>query len=417
MSEAAENIKYAYRLPPCPAYDVAGTERWLADMAARGLLLAPDGFFLGLATFERREPCAARYRLEAVPKIGMFDESDSPNAEAVDLAAEYGWEYVGRRGEFYVYRTVREDARELNTDPRVQALAMKAVRSRQRWNLLDLLFWLILWPLLQNDAAVYRSPILTAVTLGTWLTLFSIAMISWLCARAVIRAVMLERLYRRLSRGESTVDERADVNEQMKRARHHRAVTVVRALLVTVWIVLLSVKMLHWMSETEEVSLKEYIKAGNDIPFATVQEIAITQGMPKSYRQTVSGWGNTVTAWGDILAPVSIDFCEIAEVTLEDGRVVEGGLYVDYQEAAAPWIAARLAREYHRLDRRDEDYKALELALPEADYAVAYLDALHMQTVVIQMGNRVIHASFHPYSDAVEIPLEAWAAVLARSIQ
>ncbi len=417
MSEATENIKYTYRLPPCPAYDVEGTERWLGDMAARGLLLAPDGFFLGFATFERRAPCAARYRLEAVPKIGMFDESDAPAAEAVDLAAEYGWEYIGRRGEFYIYRTAREDARELNTDPRVQALAMKAVRSRQRWNLLDLLFWLILWPLLQNEAVVYRSPMLTALTLGTWLTLFSIVMIVWLCSRAVVRAVMLERLYRKLSRGESAADQQTGTAEWEKRAHRHRAVTVIRAALIAVWIGLLSVRLLNWMAESDEMSLKEYIGAGEDIPFATVQELAITQGMPASYRQTMSGWGNTVTAWRDVLSPVNIDFCEIAEVTLTDGRVIEGGLYVDYHETSAPWIAARIAREYHRLDRRDEDYKPLALDLPEADYAVAYLDALHMQTVVIQVGDRVIHASFHRYSNTAEIPLDAWARSLMQSIQ
>ena len=416
MSEANENIRYAYRLPPCPAYDVAGTERWLAEMAAEGLFLAPDGFFLGLVSFERREPSAARYRLEAVPKIGFFDDSDPPKTEATDLAAEYGWEYVARRGEFYIYRTLREDARELNTDPRVQAIAMKAVRARQRWAITDLLFWLILWPLLQNGAIVYRSPLLTAVTLGTWLTLFSMAMIVWLCGGAIVRAVMLERLYRRLARGESAESEES-AGARRKQARRHRAVTVIRAVLVTVWILLLAVRMLNWMSETDEVSLREYLAAGNEIPFADMQEIAITQGMPADYRQTVSGWGNTVTAWRDVLSPVNIDFCEIAEVTLIDGRVLDGGLYVDYHEAAAPWVAARLARDYHRLDRRDEDYRPMEIDLPEADYAVAYLNELHMPTVVIQIGRRVIHASFHAYSDEVEIPLEVWAGVLAESIQ
>ena len=416
MSES-ENIKYIHRLPSCPAYDVAGTEQWLADMAAEGLFLSPDGFSLGLATFERRAPSAVRYRLEAVPKIGFFDEADTPNTEAVDLASQYGWEYVARRGEFYIYRTVREDARELNTDPRVQALAMKAVRSRQRAAILDLLFWLILWPLMQNGAAVYRSPMLTAVTLGTWLTLFSVVMIGWLCTRAVVRAVMLERLYRRLSRGHTVSDFREEKSVRARRTRRHRAVTVIRAVLVTLWILLLAIRLLNWMSETDEVSLNDYIESGHEIPFATVQDFAEAQGVPVSYRQTMSGFGNTVTAWRDVLSPCSLDFCEIAEVTLADGRVIEGGLYIDYHETAAPWIAARIAREYHRLDRRDEDYRLMEIVLPEADYAVAYLDRLHMETVVIQIGSRVIHASFHPYSNTWDVPTEAWVGQLAESLR
>ena len=416
MSES-ENIKYIHRLPSCPAYDVSGTEQWLADMAAEGLFLSPDGFSLGLATFERRAPGVVRYRLEAVPKIGFFDEADTPDTEAVDLASQYGWEYVARRGEFYIYRTVREDARELNTDPRVQALAMKAVRSRQRAAILDLLFWLILWPLMQNGAAVYRSPMLTAVTLGTWLTLFSVVMVGWLCTRAVVRAVMLERLYRRLSRGHTVSDFREDKSVRTRRTRRHRAVTVIRAVLVTLWILLLAIRLLNWMSETDEVSLNDYLAAGHEIPFATVRDFAETQGEPVSYRQTMSGFGNTVTAWHDLLSPGSLDFCEIAEVTLADGRVIEGGLYVDYHETAAPWIAARIAREYHRLDRRDEDYRLMEIVLPEADYAVAYLDRLHMETVVIQIGSRVIHASFHPYSNTWDVPTEAWVGQLAESLR
>jgi hypothetical protein len=53
MTDAGQEPKYAYRLPPCPAYDVEGTERWLSEMARRGLHLSADGFFLGLAVFEK----------------------------------------------------------------------------------------------------------------------------------------------------------------------------------------------------------------------------------------------------------------------------------------------------------------------------------------------------------------------------
>ena len=31
--------KHRVRLPPCPDYDIAGTETWLADMAREGWLL------------------------------------------------------------------------------------------------------------------------------------------------------------------------------------------------------------------------------------------------------------------------------------------------------------------------------------------------------------------------------------------
>ena len=44
MSDAEER-KRAYRLAPCPAYDIEGTESWLEDMAEKGLVLSGDGFF------------------------------------------------------------------------------------------------------------------------------------------------------------------------------------------------------------------------------------------------------------------------------------------------------------------------------------------------------------------------------------
>lgn len=86
MSQMTNEIKYTHRIAPCPAYDVAGTEQWLTDMARRGLHLAPDGFALGIVSFERGEPREVRYRLEAIPKQGFFDDSDRPDDEAVELA-------------------------------------------------------------------------------------------------------------------------------------------------------------------------------------------------------------------------------------------------------------------------------------------------------------------------------------------
>ena len=415
MSQTKSDVKYTHRIAPCPAYDVAGTERWLSDMARRGLHLAPDGFALGLVSFERGEPRTVRYRLDAIPRRGFFDDGDRPDEEAVELAAEYGWEYVGRRGEFYVYRAESEDARELNTDSHVQALAMKAVRSRQRWALLDILFWLLIYPLARNGGLLYRTPLLTSLTFGTYLTLFSLTMITWYCARAIIRAVTLERHYRRLSRGETFTDE---PGRERHRARRHRAVTVVRVVLTVFWVVLVAVRTLNLMSEQGEVGLEQYLAEGGEIPFATVSELVATQGEVSTYRYTMSAFGNTVHVWRDPLAPVNIDYCEIAEVVLSSGRVIEGGLYVEYHEAANERIAAALVREHLRFDsRRGKRYEPLDIALSvPVDQVYAYRDNLHMPTVIIRIGDRVIRASFHRYSESAEIPIEVWARVVAERI-
>ena len=129
--EKAEKLKYVLRLPPCPDYDVEGTECWLTDLAREGLLLKKDGLFAGVAVFERAVPQRVQYRLEAAQKdTSLLGDGYEPDPEQVELCAQYGWEYVARRGEFYIYRSHDPAARELNTDPAVQALALKAVKSR-----------------------------------------------------------------------------------------------------------------------------------------------------------------------------------------------------------------------------------------------------------------------------------------------
>jgi hypothetical protein len=50
------------------------------------------------------------------------------------------------------------------------------------------------------------------------------------------------------------------------------------------------------------------------------------------------------------------------------------------------------------------------------DQLYAYLDNLHMPTVIIQVGERVIRASFHRYSESTEIPIEVWVQAVAEGI-
>ena len=141
-----EEKRYAYRLPPCPPYDVEGIESWLSAMAAKGLVLTKDGRFMGLGIFEKTAPCALRYRLEASPKQIAALDTPAPEEEAEDLYAAYGWEYMGAWGQFFVYCTTSEDAREPNTDPKVQAIALRQLRKRELSHLFAMVFyWVILF--------------------------------------------------------------------------------------------------------------------------------------------------------------------------------------------------------------------------------------------------------------------------------
>ena len=188
LRNAWTNRKTAYRLPPCPPYDVEATESWLTDMAGRGLHLASDGIFAGVAMFERGERRQVQYRLEAAMKdTSMFaDNMGAPDAEEIAINERYGWEYVAIRGQFHVYRSMdragsdmdgRVRMRERNTDPAVQALAIKEVQKRQRDSLFNIFFWALIYPLLYRLDDGY---LLMVIYLGTGFSLWGGLLTLWL---------------------------------------------------------------------------------------------------------------------------------------------------------------------------------------------------------------------------------------------
>ena len=102
MMAQEAHTRTVYRRPPCPSYDVEGTEAWLTDLAREGLLLEADGFFAGFAAFEKTAPAHVKYRLEAAQKhAGLWSEDGGePDEAQVELCAQYRWEYVARHGQF-----------------------------------------------------------------------------------------------------------------------------------------------------------------------------------------------------------------------------------------------------------------------------------------------------------------------------
>ena len=401
---AKDRLKTALRLPPCPVYDVEGTESWLADMAREGLHLCRDGFFLGIAAFRRGEPREMRYRLEgALRAPGLLDENaGEPDPEAVELGRTMGWEYVARRGEFYVYRTGEPGARELNTDPAVQAIALRAVRKRRRGMVWGPLFWLGVCLF----AAARLGFLLTMVLAGTWFVLLAAGLALWAVGDSLAEASRLGELERKLRAGLSP-DHRKDWR---RRAAFHRGKGLLQLAAVLLWAGML----LHvWSSSALGGSpLSAY---PGEPPFSTLYDMAGGEG---SYAATMTGKDfNTYREWSDPLAPRNLRWSEQARITLPDGTVLDGALFLDYHEAASPAIARELAREYHRADLREKGAQPLEAPSLPADYAAASLDGLGFPTVVLCRGERVVHATLLAFSgEEASQALEPWAALLAESL-
>ncbi len=388
-----------YRLPPCPAYDVEGTESWLGDMAKEGWHLAADGIWCGVARFERGEPRTVRYRLAAAKESTSMwsDGGDRPDSEQVETGAALGWEYVGNRGEFHIFRAADSAALEMDTDPRVQALALEAVRKRQRSNLFNLAVYPAAVFLFNSRGNLF----LAAVNVGSGLILTLLTVMLCSLIGNLREYFTLRALKKRLEAGES-LDHSKDWRSRKGRYLGGRAAG---------WMVLLLLAIViaraFMVDVRDEIPLAEY--PGHP-PFATVRDL--TEEWAVRYE---TAGNNYAKEWSDLLFPVNLNWNEFAMAAAADGGdMLNASLLVDYHEAVSPWAARLLALDYHRWDRwgsrwNRERYEQLDCPDLDVDWAVAY--NLVFTTVVLQKGNVVVRAQFPQGRSLAE-----WAPKLAASI-
>ncbi|MGE4353861.1 MAG: DUF2812 domain-containing protein [Oscillospiraceae bacterium] len=395
--------KQAYRFPPCPAYDIEGTESWLADMAAKGLTLSADGFFAGFAIFDQTEPHHARYRLEALPKAVTWLSANggAPDDEAKELVAAYGWKYITTRGQFYIYCAEAPDSRELNTDPKVQALALDMVRKRERTSMIISLVWLLIYPVI----LLHGRLLLAAFALGTGFMLATLLLVLWATlSGSIMRAFHFRKLRKQLVSGNGINHKK----NWQKKSRFFHISTLLFLLFVLMW----TGALLHiWRDNVMAVNEQALTNYAGELPFATIADLA-PEG---TFRLNDLKYSNTVTVSSDWLAPTIITLHENATVTLPDGRYVQGGLYIDYYETAAPWLAREAAREYWVTDKHASYYEALQLPDLGVDCALAYNATL--PTLILQEGNRVMRVMFYQTSDSDALSLGDWGKIFADSIK
>ncbi|MBO4676798.1 MAG: DUF2812 domain-containing protein [Oscillospiraceae bacterium] len=396
-----------WRLPPCPPYDVEGMESWLSDMAARGWKLEPDDFFFGIASFIKTDPAPVRYRLEASPKkvSTWSDDGGVPDREAWELNTDCGWEYAGRRGQFFIYRTADQNAPELHTDPQVQALAVKAVEKRQLRNLLFLAgYWLLYFFL---RALQGSSILLFAMKAGLPATLLLALFLLGALTFGIGEVLSLRRLKKRLKEG-APPDHRKDWKKTRRRWFGSR---------VLFWglFILLFVLLFRMLGDALEnrdrMPRSEY---PGKPPFATLADFAEGE-----YRRT---WNDIhydyASRWSNAFLKEGVEWSEQAEIRRPDGSRLSGGLKITYYHARSEALAKLLAKELQRTDRASARKYYEELASPDLgmDDTAAYHALAHFPCVVLRKGNIVIRALFYQTGNDTVI-LEEWAGILAESLK
>jgi len=366
----SSNDKNVHRLAPCADYDVETMEQWLIDLAAEGLFLSKDGFFMGFGTFERRQPNKVRYRLSASFEGIAALEDTRPDDEILQLSESIGWQYICNRGQFHIYMTEDPNAPELDTDPEVRAMAVDMVRKRQNASVVHTVMWAVLYPLVLNAFSFIR----TAIAFGTGLYLLIVGTMIWEAVRSVLRVRFLIKLRRRMSAGE------LQNNHNWKNTRKRRH--AVQALNAVAWtlVIVLGIGRFIYASELE-IPLSEY---AGEIPFATLSDI-----IGGEYVEGVWG-GNTIEVMSDVLAPVVIHMNENSTFRQTDGNSVSGGMDVDYYELKTPWLAKVLAHEFIRYDKIRNWRRFEELEAPglDADFVYAYEEVF--PTLVIVEDNVMI---------------------------
>lgn len=170
---------------PCQSYDLEAMESWLEEMARCGWRLEQVGCFGCTAAFAAAAPQMVRYRLTSAMDADTFGTEAwlGPSEESRCLYAAYGWEYVAKRGPFYIYRTRDPAAREVDTDPHTQAPVLRSLHRRARESLLTLvLLFFLVYPLTLNWWEILRTlwqhapaAFLLYLILFLWITGFSLA--------------------------------------------------------------------------------------------------------------------------------------------------------------------------------------------------------------------------------------------------
>jgi len=388
-------MKKIHRLAPCPSYDVERMESWLTDMASEGWHLVKDSEFLGFFTFEEGTPKTVRYRLEPRPE----DSSDTlvPDEEAMALAEEFGWEFADSYRQFYIYRSIRSDARELNTDCAVQAMALKSVRSH--------FFSQLGGQLVIAGHALLRLLKEPFRYLAVFGPLYFIGFVAFMLLFFLIDVRSLRHIIK--------LQKRLKENEPLNHRKPWKsAVLPHRIGQFSAILVIILLFGLIFGSCTQEFTRENPPLAvyPGDPPIVTISDLD-PEGSYES-KPFLDSY-DEYTEHSNILATV-LEWNEYGELQTADGSEISGFIRITYYETAFPWLAEGLFRDYLRNAERDKNHVTCALPDLNVDQAAGFIRVV--PTVLIQHGNIFVEASMSLDDANGESALTLWAQRMAEKL-
>lgn len=398
-----KDTKSVHRIIPCPDYDVTGVESWLSYMAEQGYILRDGGVFRGIAAFDRCEPEKVRYRLQPAQKGFVIYDNDGPSDDEVELNGAFGWKYVAKYGVFHIYRADDIDAREMDTDPEVQAMAMNALHRGQRFNIIWMSIWIILYLVL-----IFTSqPFLSMVNRGSLISIALVLCVIIFIVTGLAKAVSLYRLRKKILDGDSL----GSGTNWRKGARIYTVKAVVGIIAYVAMIVFGCMFILSDGTGRNQMPLSEY---QGEVPFRTITDLASCSDIQKV--DNVDDDVNTISKWSDILWPENYKVYEYGDIVYKDGNTCHGGLVITYHKAKNEWLAEKLYQAYMRRAKSQSDYEKIDMKIAGLDDVDAYWDG--SESVVMRKGRRLIVASFYMSGEnRHEGDLEEWADCIAESLE
>lgn len=390
---------------PCPLLDIEAMQTWLEDMSLEGYLLKSCGKAGHKFEFYKVEPLCTRYRL--TPVSNKIEEWNlRPNEEFVSITEAYGWEHVCSNYRLHIFRAYDEDAREIHTDPTIQAQAIRQlgwriIKTALIWVSMPLIYLFIIF-VFGGASSFWQSLIIDSKGIQILLAFFLI----FAMVKSVAELVRLCPLYKRLKRGYAPIERK----EWKKKAPVHRA--VVRAYPI-ILIILAFAAVLGCAAYRDNAAYQDLPNPGTNLPFLSVADMVQVSEIQSAERMDDV---NYMRNWSHVLSPVNYDWAEIVEVV--DNNGVEGlmSIRVFYHETRFAWLAENLAQEYIKKAKQD----GVEMEIKprtNADQVYFYHTEQGAPGAVLRYGKTVVSVVF-PRSDisTPTLKFEYWIEILDKSL-
>ena len=383
------------RITPCPVYDVEKIESWLSDMAKEGWILEKDGEILGWLAFRQDAPQAIAYRLETKEPGKGF--GDVPDQDFQELCKEYGWEYVDSYHHFFIYRSIRSDFREMNTDLQVQAAAMKTGRRQSAFTI-----FLDVFLLNYFLKEFLQTPCLSLVQMGLGYHLMYLIALLWVSADSFLQWRHLRKLQKQL---------KANIPLNHRKPWRHGAVFHVFSKFAYILVVFLFFgALMNSCSRSMDLNNVETENYPGEPPFITAAEI-----FPESTFQSMSliqGY-NTYRSESSFFAPTVIEWREYGKITLPDGSAYSGVLNITYFETRWSWVAEGLMDDLYRNAGKQHHFTELDSLPLEVEEVVCY--NYIYPSILLRQGNILVEATVGLRQDGHYL-LEEWAQRMAEML-